>query len=75
MHFFVPFSFTESVPPCTRPTGMEESDPVNGWPQQALSLWDMMMMKHFIVYRLVVWQRMTRHRSIFLIVNVYYSEA
>ena len=23
---------------------MEESDPVNGWPQRALSLWDMMMM-------------------------------
>ena len=29
------------VPPCTRPTGMAESDLVNGWPQRALSLCDM----------------------------------
>ena len=29
--------------PCARPTGMEKSDPVNGWPQRAISLWDMMM--------------------------------
>ena len=36
--------WTRVVPPCTRPTSMEESDPVNGWPQRALSLWDMMMM-------------------------------
>jgi hypothetical protein len=36
--------WTRLVPPCARPTGMEESDPVNGWPQRALSLWDMMMM-------------------------------
>ena len=36
--------WTRIVPPCTRPTGMDESDPINGWPQRALSLWDMMMM-------------------------------
>ena len=36
--------WTRLVPPRTRPAGMEESDPVNGWPQRALSLWEMMMM-------------------------------
>ena len=36
--------WTRLVPPCARPTGMEESDLVNGWPLRALSLWDMMMM-------------------------------
>ncbi|CAF3096841.1 unnamed protein product [Rotaria sp. Silwood2] len=36
--------WTRLVPPCTGPTGMEESDPVNGWPQRTLRLWDMMMM-------------------------------
>ena len=37
-------TWTRPVPPRTRPTGMEESDPVNGWPQRAISLWEMMMM-------------------------------
>ena len=36
--------WTRPILPGARPTGMEESDPVNGWPQRALSLWDMMMM-------------------------------
>jgi hypothetical protein len=34
---------------------MEKSDPVNGWPQRAISLWDMMMMmmpSSAIVFRL-----------------------
>ncbi|CAF1653051.1 unnamed protein product, partial [Adineta ricciae] len=35
---------TRLVPPRTRQTGMEKSDLVNGWPQRALSLWEMMMM-------------------------------
>jgi len=25
---------------------VEKSDPVNGWPLRAISLWDVMMMKH-----------------------------
>ncbi len=40
---------TGIVPPCTRPTGMEESDLVNGWPQRALTLWDMMMMMMMMI--------------------------
>ena len=40
----VSMQYTEIVPPGTRPTDLEEFDPVNGWPQRALSLWNMMMM-------------------------------
>ena len=44
--------WTRLVPPCARPTDMDESDPVNGWPQRAPSLWDMMMMKAKTEYEL-----------------------
>ncbi len=36
--------WTGSVPPCARSAGVEKSDPVNGWPLRAISLWDVMMM-------------------------------
>ncbi|CAF4262036.1 unnamed protein product [Rotaria magnacalcarata] len=34
--------WTRPVPPSARPTDMEETNPYSGWPQRAISLWDIM---------------------------------